>query len=234
MKHILIVLVFILGFNVYSQDKIVLKTGEELIVKFTEINDTEIKYKKLSMLNGPDFSISTSDIFMLVFENGEKMVMKETAVKEKELPTSTVFQDSKILVTMVDAISSDQKKGRRVMVGEIIDLKVYEDFKDAEGNVLVKINQSVVGTITVAENRKALGKKGELAFRVDNIKGVDGTQIPVKLIFNSLGKDKSVVAIGGAILLLPLALIKGKPAYVPSGTVFNALVKADTKIKINN
>jgi len=56
----------------------------------------------------------------------------------------------------------------------------------------------------------------------------------VKIIFNSLGKDKSVVAIGGAILLLPLALIKGKPAYVPSGTVFNALVKADTKIKINN
>jgi hypothetical protein len=135
---------------------------------------------------------------------------------------------------MVDAISSDQKKGRRVMVGEIIDLKVYEDFKDAEGNVLVKMNQSVLGTITVAERRKALGKKGELAFRVDNIKGVDGTQIPVKLIFNSLGKDKSVVAIGGAILLLPLALIKGKPAYVPSGMVFNALVKADTKIKINN
>lgn len=118
MKHILIVLVFILGFNVYSQDKIVLKTGEEIIVKFTEINDTEIKYKKLSMLNGPDFSKSTSDIFMLVFENGEKMVMKETAVKEKELPTSTVFQDSKILVTIEEAISSDQKKGRKVMVGK--------------------------------------------------------------------------------------------------------------------
>ena len=50
---------------------------------------------------------------------------------------------------------------------------------------------------------------------------------------NSRGKSKTGVAVGAAVVLAaPLLLIKGKPAVVKAGTVFNALVVGDKKIKV--
>ena len=48
------------------------RSGDQLEVKVTEVADDYIKYKKKGFENGPDFKMSTSDIFMLTFENGEK------------------------------------------------------------------------------------------------------------------------------------------------------------------
>lgn len=216
----------------YSQDKILYKTGEEIEVKITEVGVDYVKYKKVNFLNGPDFKISQSTLFMITFENGEKMIINQSSIKSK-IETITLQQGSKIMVSMLDAISSDKKNGRKVSVGEVIDLEVNEDFIDSKGNVLIITGTPVIGTVIVAEKRKALGKKGELAFRVDNIRAVDGTNIPVRLIFNSQGKDKSAVAIvAGAIIAAPLLLIKGKPAFVESGTVFPAIVKRNIEISI--
>ena len=47
------------------------------------------------------------------------------------------------------------------------------------------------------------------------------------------GKSKTAVAVGTAVVVAaPLLLIKGKPAIIEKGTVFNALVVGDKKIKV--
>ena len=37
-----------------------------------EVGTSEVKYKKLDNLNGPDFSILKSDLLMIKYENGTK------------------------------------------------------------------------------------------------------------------------------------------------------------------
>ena len=57
-----------------SQDNIILKSGEELEVKITEVSEHVIKYKKLDFLEGPNFQINTKDIFIIKYSNGDKQV----------------------------------------------------------------------------------------------------------------------------------------------------------------
>lgn len=50
----------------------VLKSGEELIVKILEISDEEIKYKKCEYLNGPTYVIKKNKIYMIKYFNGTR------------------------------------------------------------------------------------------------------------------------------------------------------------------
>ena len=75
MKKILIsILCIVFSTLLFSQDNVILKSGEELKVKITEVSDNNIKYKKLDFLEGPNFTINTSDIFMIKYSNGEKQM----------------------------------------------------------------------------------------------------------------------------------------------------------------
>ena len=57
--------------------------------------------------------------------------------------------------------------------------------------------------------------------------------MPVNLKYDYAGKSKTAVAVGTAVAVAaPLLLIKGKPAIIEAGTVFNALVVGDKKIKM--
>jgi hypothetical protein len=58
----------------FSQDVITKSNGEEIKAKVLEVSQTEIKYKKFDNLNGPTFSISKNDVFMVKYENGSKDV----------------------------------------------------------------------------------------------------------------------------------------------------------------
>ena len=106
-------------------------------------------------------------------------------------------------------------------------------FKNIDGNILVKQGTLVNGTITNSVKRKSAGTKGKLSFSVTFVKAVDGQSIPVDLKYDFAGKSKTGVAVGAAVVLAaPLIFIKGKPAVVKAGTVFNALVVGDKKIKV--
>src|SRR5208283_4547211 len=61
--------------NVFAQDVIVLKSGDEIKSKVLEITPTEIKYKKFDNLEGPTIVIVKSDVFMIKYANGTKDVM---------------------------------------------------------------------------------------------------------------------------------------------------------------
>jgi hypothetical protein len=75
-KKVLIVCIIALCYvgSVFGQDILTLKSGEEIEVVVTEINQKTVWYKKFSNLDGPLYSLPKSDIFMIKYPNGEKDV----------------------------------------------------------------------------------------------------------------------------------------------------------------
>lgn len=57
--------------NAGAQDIIVLKSGEKVTSKVEEINQTEVKYKKYSNLNGPLYVIDKTAVASITYENGD-------------------------------------------------------------------------------------------------------------------------------------------------------------------
>ena len=75
MRKIFIISVILCAFvNVWAQDIIVTKKGEEIFAKVEEIGDTQIKYKKSSHLSGPVYSLLKTEVFMIKYENGSRDV----------------------------------------------------------------------------------------------------------------------------------------------------------------
>lgn len=87
-KHLLLTLsaILLIAISVSAQDIIVKKSGDEIQSKVVEISSKEIKYKKFSNLEGPTYTMSKDEIFMLKYENGEKEVFdSSTNTNNKEL-----------------------------------------------------------------------------------------------------------------------------------------------------
>lgn len=59
-------------------DIIILKNGEEIQAKVLEVSQTEVKYKNCDNQNGPTFSKSKSEIFMIKYPNGTNTVIEES------------------------------------------------------------------------------------------------------------------------------------------------------------
>ena len=234
MKKLLIISFMLIGFITNAQDQIIKKDGSELNVQITEVSDTTLKYKKQGL--SVAFSLDLGEVLLVTFENGERMTFSDVKSSKKgDSETVLLTAGTRIAVVMTETISSDKKGGRKVEIGEVISLRVQTDVTDIDGNVLVKQGTLVNGTITNSVKRKAAGTKGKLSFSVDFIKSIDGQSVPVNLKYDFAGQSKTGVAVAaGAVVAAPLLLIKGKPAIIKEGQVFNALVVGDKKIKIQD
>jgi len=98
MKKYFYFLLIVFSSNIIiAQDVIIKKNNDEIKSKIIEINDENIKYKEFDFQDGPTRNIKTSDIFMIIYENGkrekfsitqtQKVVTKEE-VNKKEVATS--------------------------------------------------------------------------------------------------------------------------------------------------
>jgi opacity protein-like surface antigen len=87
MKKILVLSLFLASLSTLAQDVIVLKGGSTIISKVYEVNKSEIKYKKHSNLNGPQYTIRIKDVMSIDYENGEKDLFDKKIEKQKEKKT---------------------------------------------------------------------------------------------------------------------------------------------------
>lgn len=98
MKHFLLLVALIPTF-VMAQDVIVKKDGSTILSKVLEVNTADVKYKKLSNLNGPTYTISKSDILSINYENGEKdMFNVEANASSNQSSVRNVPAPSQVLV----------------------------------------------------------------------------------------------------------------------------------------
>jgi hypothetical protein len=92
----------------FSQDIITTKTGEDILAKITEINKSEIKYKKFDNFDGPLYTILKSDILMIRYENGSKEIFNEEPKDNAVPPSNPILQPP----GQFDAGSSGDKVNR--------------------------------------------------------------------------------------------------------------------------
>ena len=81
--RIIVFIFFLFSNNLLSQDLLYKTSGEEIEVKVFEVDEDYLVYKKKGLENGPDFKIPLKKVFMVIYENGEKMVF--TSVSKKKL-----------------------------------------------------------------------------------------------------------------------------------------------------
>ena len=65
--------------NLNAQDIIIKKTGVEIKTKITEVGLDNVKFKKYDNIEGPIYTITKDEIFMIKYENGSKDVFKDNA-----------------------------------------------------------------------------------------------------------------------------------------------------------
>ncbi len=74
--------------NVFSQDIIVLKTGDEIKAIVNEVDLDVIRFKKVENIKGPIYTLEKSKLFMIRYENGYKDIFSDTPEVKKETAVS--------------------------------------------------------------------------------------------------------------------------------------------------
>jgi PEGA domain len=124
-------------------------------------------------------------------------------------------------------------------VGQTIAFEVLDAVK-IDGAVVIAEGAQALGTVTLAEPKKSLGRAGKLNIRLDYVKAVDGSKIPVRANSVNQGNGKGVatgVAVGvSALVFFPAApaflLIKGKDITVPRGQHLDAFIDGTRTIEV--
>jgi len=81
-KALLIISIFFIGgmFLVNAQDLIILRNGNIIEAKVTEISPSEIRYRRLNHLDGPVIVISRADVISIRYENGTVEIINTTQI----------------------------------------------------------------------------------------------------------------------------------------------------------
>lgn len=115
-KIILFCLLFC-GFSATAKDVITKKDGSKLDAKVEEITESIIKYRKLSNPTGPIYTIPTSSVLSIVYENGTL----DSFSSATEINSSPNFSDDEL-------IKQSEQPQQNVVMEEISDsqlLKLY-------------------------------------------------------------------------------------------------------------
>lgn len=84
MKMVFTLSTILLINTLFAQDFIYKSDGSEIEVKVIEITTDVIKYKKYDFLDGPIYNIKIENVFMIVYENGQKEVFKNKVVHQED------------------------------------------------------------------------------------------------------------------------------------------------------
>lgn len=90
-----------------GQDVIIKNDKTEIKAKVTEITENAIKYKDWSNLDGPVYNINKSQVFMIVYANGKREIIKKEDINTMEM-TSTSPNNSSVSQNSISDQLSNQ------------------------------------------------------------------------------------------------------------------------------
>lgn len=132
MKKILFLTAFcVLTFQILNaQDIIVTKQSTRIDAKILEVSDTEVRYKKITNMDGPTFVMSTSEISSILYANGEVMVMgksdKANTAKHNDKPVVMLYREFDKIV------SNESDRAEVPNLKEIIGEEQYLSYIEAQ------------------------------------------------------------------------------------------------------
>ncbi|MBN1639386.1 MAG: hypothetical protein JW866_10485 [Ignavibacteriales bacterium] len=107
-KITFIAVLFFSSIFVNAQDIIYKTDGTEIKVKIIELTTETVKYKNFEQLQGPIRNILLSDVFMIIYEDGTKEVIKKN--NNTELETQSQAQQQQpptIIMPKIESIANN-------------------------------------------------------------------------------------------------------------------------------
>lgn len=90
LKHFLVFLIYVVtALSASAQDTLVMRNGDQLLVKIEVIDVSEISYRKFDNLNGPLHIVAKADVFMVKYQNGTHDVFSSAEAPLATPPTTT-------------------------------------------------------------------------------------------------------------------------------------------------
>jgi hypothetical protein len=77
-------------------DQMLMKNGDMITARVTEISDEQIKYKRCDNLSGPTYSIGKEKVHSITYSNGIKEIIEPPAAYEKTKKTENIPAEKKI------------------------------------------------------------------------------------------------------------------------------------------
>jgi len=230
-KTLIVILTSVILFS-NAQDIIIYTDGSEKQTKVLKINADDIVYKKYKNLNGPEYTESKSNIFMIKYEGGESDVFNstDTKINTSEAENYTLLSGTNIEIYLTHAISSKNLRN-----GDIIRFAIKNSISANDRKIIIAANTYVEGTVVNIEKAKAGGVKGKLDIMVNSIPAVNGRNIPVFLNINNDGENKEGEAFAvGMLLFWPALFMKGGEAELEAGTSFLVQTTQDVSFNTSN
>src|SRR3954452_16504039 len=146
----------------------------------------------------------------------------------------TIPDGTKLRVRLDQTISSGSAEQ-----GQAVELSITEAVR-VNDQVVIADGARVTGTVTMAQEKRHMGRAGKLDFSIDRVRAIDGEWIPIRYTVNkasggSHAVSTGVLTAGAAVLFWPAApaflLIKGKDVTINKGVVFDAFTDADQVLK---
>lgn len=233
MKKSFMSLIVFFAANTFAQDIIVKKDGSTIMSKVLEIGTSEIKYKKFSNKQGPTYTIATTDVMAINYENGEKEDFQKTKeentisqeINSKETSTETIVEQKANtkeirldIGTEIPLQNINYVKAADLSIGQSVNFRVSRDIK-VDNVVLIPYGTTVKGFVYQAKKSSSFGTKGKLGIRIDKIALPDGKMIPVNDgdIYVT-GKNRTALSVCLFLFVTwPACFITGSKAELPAG-----------------
>ena len=135
--------------------------------------------------------------------------------------------------TIVPLQSVKQVKAADVNEGETVDFRVISDIV-VDNSIAIPKGTLVKGVVNEAKKSSLAGTKGRLVINISNLVLPSGEQIYFSNTAARLyGKNRTPLAVVTALFVWPCIFIPGTKAVMPEGYEIQAVVAANTEIKIN-
>jgi len=156
------------------------------------------------------------------------VVLLLSVATRAEAPKGTLLRAG----TLVVLETSNTLSSNDAQMGQNVSLRVKYDVM-VSGRAVIKAGAPGSAQVVTAERRKGMGKEGSLAIKPTVVQAADGQMIPLTgSSSNSAGDDKKGAAIGLAVVVSPLFLLKkGKDATIPAGYELQGSVASETTIE---
>ena len=187
-----------------AQDTIVLRNGDELKVKVTEVNDTELKYKMWNNQDGPTYTKKVADIFMVKYKGGNREVYGATQPQHTTGnvgnntnygQSNNLYNDGGYMEHSSGDLVLNGRKLNSFQVKEILGSSGYNTYSSA-------LSQRRVGTTNIIMGWIELGVGAFLDFLAivngdedfaifgSIFLGVSQIQLPVGYVFRGIGTSR--------------------------------------------
>jgi len=198
MKHTLFFILLLMGFaSLRAQDTIYKRSGEIIPSKITEISTTEVKYKRFSMPDGPDFIIGRNEIQKIRFSNGvvdsfavTQPVTTQT-VMPAEMPVIVHQQQAPVLTGLIENPRAGLYYYNGARINEKKMLFIAADKNRAWRNK--ELDQAILATGDFRKNQYISGFGGPAVLLVCLVAAGQTSQnnpnsnVAGALVFNGLG-----------------------------------------------